>query len=193
MPPSASIHLSARLWTTHVALRRFTLLSLISVAACMMRANSSSRVLSLCSPCRRGNFSDTSVHLVVWNSRRPASGRDLEWRENGHSFFFWNYAIKWLEGYTNVSMIRSIGRQSSSVPISGSMCMIWSKNIYLLPIIRKHCSAILWSKLTETKLRGFSPQANYTDRGTSACQISLVLTFSDRWCPVVSATDPHGR
>jgi hypothetical protein len=29
MPPSASIHLSARLWTAHVALRRFTLLSLI--------------------------------------------------------------------------------------------------------------------------------------------------------------------
>jgi hypothetical protein len=42
------------------------------------------------------------------------------------------------------------------------------------------------------KLRGFSPQANYTDsdRRMSA---KLMPTFADRGCGVVSATDPHGR
>jgi hypothetical protein len=41
---------------------------------------------------------------------------------------------------------------------------------------------------TKTKLCGFSPQANYTDRAAK-----LVPTFADRGCRVVSATDPHGR
>jgi hypothetical protein len=36
------------------------------------------------------------------------------------------------------------------------------------------------------KLRGLSPQANYTDRATSACR-----RRSDRGCRVVSATHPH--
>jgi hypothetical protein len=37
------------------------------------------------------------------------------------------------------------------------------------------------------KLRGFSPQANYTDRA------KLGPTLADRGCRVVSETDPHGR
>jgi hypothetical protein len=36
-----------------------------------------------------------------------------------------------------------------------------------------------------------SPQANYTDRATAACRQSLVPTFADRVCRMVSATDPQ--
>jgi hypothetical protein len=42
------------------------------------------------------------------------------------------------------------------------------------------------------KLRGLSPQANYTDRATAAVG-EVVLTFVGRGCYVVSATDSHGR
>jgi hypothetical protein len=42
------------------------------------------------------------------------------------------------------------------------------------------------------KLRGLSPQANYTDRATAAVG-EVVPTFADRGCCVVSATGPHGR
>jgi hypothetical protein len=42
------------------------------------------------------------------------------------------------------------------------------------------------------KLRGLSPQANYTDRATAAVG-EVVPTFADRECYVVSATDSHGR
>jgi hypothetical protein len=45
---------------------------------------------------------------------------------------------------------------------------------------------------TKTKLRGLSPQANYTDRATAAVD-EVVPTFADRGCYVVSATDSHGR
>jgi hypothetical protein len=44
-------------------------------------------------------------------------------------------------------------------------------------------------KLKKT-LHGFSSRANYTDRRLSA---KLVPTFEDRWCRVVSATDPYGN
>jgi hypothetical protein len=43
-----------------------------------------------------------------------------------------------------------------------------------------------------TKLRGLSPQANYTDRATAAVG-EVVPTFAGRGCYVVSATDSHGR
>jgi hypothetical protein len=45
--------------------------------------------------------------------------------------------------------------------------------------------------LTKTKLLGLSPQANYTDRVTSAVG-EVVPTFAGRGCYVVSATDSHG-
>jgi hypothetical protein len=48
-------------------------------------------------------------------------------------------------------------------------------------------------KYEKKKLSGFSPQANYTDRATAACLLSLESTFADRGCCVVSATKPHGR
>jgi hypothetical protein len=44
----------------------------------------------------------------------------------------------------------------------------------------------------KTKLRGLSPQANYTDRATAAVG-EVVPTFAGRGCYVVSATDSHGR
>jgi hypothetical protein len=43
------------------------------------------------------------------------------------------------------------------------------------------------------KLRGLSPQANYTDRATAACRAKLVSTFAVRGCRVVSAMDSHSR
>jgi predicted Ser/Thr protein kinase len=43
------------------------------------------------------------------------------------------------------------------------------------------------------ELHDFSSQANYTDRATAACRRSLVRTFADRGCRVVSATNPYGR
>jgi hypothetical protein len=42
------------------------------------------------------------------------------------------------------------------------------------------------------KLRGLSPQANYTDRATAAVG-EVVPTFAGRGCYVVSPTDSHGR
>jgi hypothetical protein len=46
----------------------------------------------------------------------------------------------------------------------------------------------------ERKLRGFSPQANYTDRPTDRrCSAKLVPTLADKGCRVVSATNLHRR
>jgi hypothetical protein len=42
----------------------------------------------------------------------------------------------------------------------------------------------------KNKLRGLSPQANYTDRATAACRRSYCQL---RGCCVVKARDPHGR
>jgi hypothetical protein len=42
------------------------------------------------------------------------------------------------------------------------------------------------------KLRGLSPQANYTDRATATVG-AIVPTFAGRGCYVVSATESHGR
>jgi hypothetical protein len=46
--------------------------------------------------------------------------------------------------------------------------------------------------IAKTKLRGLSPQANYTDRAAAAVG-EVVLTFAGRGCYVVNATDSHGR
>jgi hypothetical protein len=45
--------------------------------------------------------------------------------------------------------------------------------------------------MNNKKLRGLSPQANYTDRATVAVG-EVVPTFAGRGCYVVSATDSHG-
>jgi hypothetical protein len=47
-------------------------------------------------------------------------------------------------------------------------------------------------KPLRTKLRGFSPQTNYTDRATALVG-EVSSNFADRGRRVVSATDPHGR
>jgi hypothetical protein len=48
-----------------------------------------------------------------------------------------------------------------------------------------------WVSLNETKLHGFSPQANYTDRlSDRRLSAKLVPTLEDRGCRVVSATLP---
>jgi hypothetical protein len=44
--------------------------------------------------------------------------------------------------------------------------------------------------LCNIKLRGLSPQANYSDSHLLA---KLEQTFADRGCRVVSTTDPHAR
>jgi hypothetical protein len=46
----------------------------------------------------------------------------------------------------------------------------------------------LWYLISYNKLRGFSPQANYTDRAAK-----LMRPLADRGCRVVSATNPHCR
>jgi hypothetical protein len=43
------------------------------------------------------------------------------------------------------------------------------------------------------KLRGFSPQANYSNRATTACRRSWCQHLRIERCHVVNATDPHGR
>jgi hypothetical protein len=53
------------------------------------------------------------------------------------------------------------------------------------PIITRHCDK------KKTKLRGLSPQTNYTDRVTAAVG-EVVLTFAGRGCYVVSAADSYG-
>jgi hypothetical protein len=52
---------------------------------------------------------------------------------------------------------------------------------------RPYDKGLLW-----IKLRGLSPQANYTDPATAAVG-EVVPTFAGRGCYVVSATDSHGR
>jgi hypothetical protein len=42
--------------------------------------------------------------------------------------------------------------------------------------------------ILKTKLRGFSPQANYTDPSDRSLPAKLVPTLADRGCRVVSAT-----
>jgi hypothetical protein len=61
------------------------------------------------------------------------------------------------------------------------------KKLYIFQTQLRRTINVIW-----TKLRGFSPQANYrpSDRSLSA---KLVPTLADRGCRVVSATDPHGR
>jgi hypothetical protein len=49
-----------------------------------------------------------------------------------------------------------------------------------------------YTRLKKKKLRGLSPQANYTDRTTAAVG-EVVPTFAGRGCYVVRATDSHGR
>jgi hypothetical protein len=53
-------------------------------------------------------------------------------------------------------------------------------------------NSLKYNLKTKKKLRGLSPQANYTDRATAAVG-EVVSTFADRGCYVVSATGPHGR
>jgi hypothetical protein len=43
------------------------------------------------------------------------------------------------------------------------------------------------------KLRGLSPQANYTATSDRSLSAKLVPTLADGGCRVVSTTDPHGR
>jgi hypothetical protein len=58
-----------------------------------------------------------------------------------------------------------------------------SANIYRFP-----CNA----HISNIKLLGFGPRADYADRATAACWRSSA-NFADRGCRVVSATDSHGR
>jgi hypothetical protein len=51
---------------------------------------------------------------------------------------------------------------------------------------------LLYRKKKKKELRGLSPQANYTDRATSAVG-EVVPTSAGRGCYVVSATDSHDR
>jgi hypothetical protein len=54
-------------------------------------------------------------------------------------------------------------------------------------------SSVLLSKPKEKKIHGLSPQANYTDRATAACQRSQFQLFADRGCHVVNVTIPYGH
>jgi hypothetical protein len=51
---------------------------------------------------------------------------------------------------------------------------------------------VMTQLIKKKKLRGLSPQANYTDRATAAVG-EVVPTFAGRGCYVVSATDSYGR
>jgi hypothetical protein len=75
------------------------------------------------------------------------------------------------------------------------------RNVFIGPLlstghihhIRLSLKKCVFAKLkTKTKLRGLSPQANYSDRATVAVG-EVVPTFAGRGCYVVSATDSHGR
>jgi hypothetical protein len=53
----------------------------------------------------------------------------------------------------------------------------------------KHKGQLTFYQTTE-ELRGLSPRANYTDRTIGEVSAN---SFADRWCHVVSVTDPYGR
>jgi hypothetical protein len=84
-------------------------------------------------------------------------------------------------------------------PMDPGGCSPWAvTSIYVGPNRRKciRRKGEDQKKVTKkkTKLRGRSPQANYTDRATAACRRSfLVPNFAGRGCCVVSATNSHGH
>jgi hypothetical protein len=79
-------------------------------------------------------------------------------------------------------------------------------NLYTVPLIIRvftsrrtlwaghvsHMGDVKCVEIQTNKLRGLSPQANYTDRATAAVG-EVVPTFAGRGCYVVSATDSLGR
>jgi hypothetical protein len=68
--------------------------------------------------------------------------------------------------------------------------------LYIFPPSASHTYGFVvltsLNKKKKLKLRGLSPQANYTDRATAAVG-EVVPTFAGKGCCVVSATGPHGR
>jgi hypothetical protein len=69
---------------------------------------------------------------------------------------------------------------------------IWRRVRVLMHHITQFSSAPYYFFPLKTKLRGLSPQANYTDRATAAVG-ELVPTFAGKGCYVVSPTDSQGR
>jgi hypothetical protein len=76
-------------------------------------------------------------------------------------------------------------------------------SIYKVELSQGWLASCMWSisiankqkkKKKRKKLRGLSPQANYTDRASDRrLSAKIVPTFADRGCCVVSATGPHGH
>jgi hypothetical protein len=48
-------------------------------------------------------------------------------------------------------------------------------------------------EILKKEIRGYNPQAKYTDRVTAAYRRSSCQLLPTEGCRVVSATDPHGR
>jgi hypothetical protein len=50
-----------------------------------------------------------------------------------------------------------------------------------------------WTPNKQTKLRGLSPRANYTDRANRRLSAKLLSTFADGERHVANVTNPSGR
>jgi hypothetical protein len=71
-----------------------------------------------------------------------------------------------------------------------SPCCMW---LYI-PCYQLLNDLLLYYYKQKSKLRGLSLRANYTDLSSDRrLSAKLVPTFADRWCHVVSVTDPYGR
>jgi hypothetical protein len=64
---------------------------------------------------------------------------------------------------------------------------VWHHNMEIPHILQPYI------KTKQSKLRGMSPRANYTDLETAACRRSWCQLLQTEGCRVVSAADPYGR
>jgi hypothetical protein len=84
--------------------------------------------------------------------------------------------------------VQSLNGPSRAEPLSILYRLIW----YFLNL-EGQVPVYIYPPGTGLKnLHDLSPQANYTDRATAACQRSQCQLFPDRWCHVVSVTNSCG-
>jgi hypothetical protein len=75
---------------------------------------------------------------------------------------------------------------------SGYVPVVFNELGYEISSSMQENKILIELKNKKTKLRGRSPQANYTDRATAAVG-EVVPTFAGRGCCVVRATNPQDR
>jgi hypothetical protein len=114
----------------------------------------------------RAQHRESSAFWRVWQPPSP-----LIWRYQKIIFMFKDHCYQFHMSWA-LEMSRKVDRSPwlcycSWRQVVSSVRVVWRKHFP----IRK-----------QTKLRGLSPRANYTDRATTACRRSYCQLFADRGC-----------